>query len=81
MEERWQKQVHFSIDTLNVIISAIKQSENGNDIIFRCVETSGSACKTTLDLQFAGRKWTGNFRPCEIKTLRMNQKMSEIKGG
>jgi alpha-mannosidase len=28
---------------------------------------------------FAHRKWTGNFRPCEIKTLRMNQKTGDIK--
>jgi len=49
----------LNIDTPNVVVSAIKQSENGKDIIFRCVETAGLAAKTTLDLQFAGRKWTG----------------------
>jgi alpha-mannosidase len=62
-----------------VIISAIKKSENGDDIILRCVETSGTATKATLDLLFASRKWSGNFRPCEIKTLRMNQKTGDIK--
>ena len=62
-----------------MIISAIKKSENGDDIIIRCIEAFGTATKATLDLLFAGRKWTGNFRPCEIKTLRMNQKTGDAK--
>jgi alpha-mannosidase len=69
----------LAVDVQNVIVSAIKQSENGEDIVVRCVETSGVQTLATLDLKFAKRKWTGNFRPCEIKTLRINQSKGTIK--
>jgi alpha-mannosidase len=63
----------------NVIVSSIKKSENGDDLIIRCVETNGSETDATLDLRFAGKKWSGHFRQCEIKTIRMNQKTGDIK--
>jgi len=69
----------LAVDASNVIVSAIKQSENGEDIIIRCVETFGTATKSTLDLLFAGCRWAGNFRPCEIKTFRINQNTGDIK--
>jgi alpha-mannosidase len=69
----------LAVDAPNVIVSAVKLSENGEDIIIRCVETFGTATKATLDMQFAGCKWTGNFRPCEIKTIRINQSTGDIK--
>ncbi|MCE5346596.1 MAG: hypothetical protein LLG13_09965 [Bacteroidales bacterium] len=69
----------LTIDAPNVIVSSIKVSETGDDIIIRCVESSGSAAEATLDLRFAGRKWTGSFKPCEIKSLRLNQKTGNIK--
>lgn len=69
----------LSVDAQNVLVSSIKQSENGDDLIIRCVETSGIPVAATIDLRFASRKWTGNFRPCEIKTLRINQKSGDIK--
>ena len=74
MVVQWLKRVLFlSIDSKNVVVTAVKQSENGEDIIIRCVETSGLQTTAALDLRFAGRKWTGNFHPCEIKTLRMDK--------
>ena len=69
----------LAIDAPNVVVSAIKLSEIGDDIIFRCIETSGLITEATLDLRFAGRKWKGNFRSCEIKTLRMNQNTGDLK--
>jgi len=69
----------LAVDAPNVVVSAIKLSENGDDIIIRCVETFGLPIIATLDLRFADRKWIGNFRPCEIKTLRMNQNTGDIK--
>ena len=69
----------LKVDAQNLVISAIKQSENGEDIIIRCIETCGLAVSATLDLRFAGRKWTGKFSPCEIKTLRINKITSDIK--
>ncbi|MCX6223190.1 MAG: alpha-mannosidase, partial [Bacteroidia bacterium] len=63
----------LAIDAPNVVVTAIKQSENGKDLIIRCVETSGLPASATIDLRFANRKWSGNFRPCEIKTLLFKQ--------
>ena len=69
----------LAVDAENVIISAVKQSENGEDLILRCVETNGTATTANLDLSFAKRKWAGNFRPYEIKTLRTNTRSGSIK--
>jgi alpha-mannosidase len=69
----------LSVDVPNVIVTAIKLSESGEDIIIRCVETSSSATSASIDLRFVGRKWSGDFRPCEIKTLRINKNSGEIK--
>ena len=64
----------LSVDNENIIVSAIKQSEEGDDLIIRCVETSGTETSATVDFSFLNRKWTGSFKPCEIKSLRLNCK-------
>jgi alpha-mannosidase len=69
----------LTVDAPSINVSAVKLSENGEDIIVRCVETSGSATSATVNLLFAGLKWTGSFRPCEIKTLRLNMAGKNIK--
>ena len=69
----------LAVDAKNVIIPAIKKSEKGDDIIVRCLETSGLQTLATVDFRFANCKWTGNFRPYEIKTLRMDKKTGEVK--
>lgn len=69
----------LSINVQNVVVSSIKRSERGDDIIIRCVETSGLPTTATLDLRFAHRKWIGNFKPCEIKTLRVNKILGNIR--
>jgi alpha-mannosidase len=68
----------LAVDAGNIVIPAIKLAEDGSDLIFRCVETSGRASEATLALRFAGRSWKGSFRPYEIKTLRMNRESGEI---
>jgi alpha-mannosidase len=62
----------LSVDAENIIVTAIKQAETGDDLILRCVETSGSRTTATLNLSLVNSKWTGSFRPCEIKSLRLN---------
>ena len=63
----------LSVDAPNVIVASVKQSENGEDIIVRCVEATGKQTTASLDLKFAHHKWSGNFRPSEIKTLRISK--------
>jgi alpha-mannosidase len=69
----------LSVDVPNVIVTAVKLSESGEDIIVRLVETCATAAKATIDLRFAGNKWSGDYRPCEIKTLRVNRTSGAIK--
>ena len=61
----------LSVDAPNVVVSALKKAEDGQDLIVRCYETAGRATKATVDLALVNRRWTGNFRPSEIKTLRV----------
>jgi alpha-mannosidase len=69
----------LSVDVQNVIVSAVKQSENGEDTIVRCVETSGLETSAVLDLKFAKLTWKGKFRPNEIKTLRIDKTSGTIR--
>ena len=69
----------ISVDNESIIITAIKQAEEGDDLIIRCVETSGAGTSATIDFSFVNRKWTGSFKPCEIKTLRLNCKTRDVK--
>lgn len=61
----------LSVDAPNVVVSALKKAEEGQDLILRCYETNGQPAKVTLDLTFLKRRWSGTFRPFEIKTLRV----------
>ena len=70
---------YMEVDAPNIIISSLKHSEDGDDLIIRCVETLGRPATATVDLRIFNQKWTGSFRPCEIKTLRVNRNSKEIK--
>jgi alpha-mannosidase len=69
----------LSVDAPNVVVSAVKKAEEGNDLIIRCYETAGWAANATLDLGLVNRRWTGDFRPLEIKTLRVPLAGGEIR--
>jgi len=61
----------LSVHVPNVVVTVVKQAEDGNDLIIRCYETAGRATKASLDLALVHRQWTGEFHPLEIKTLRV----------
>jgi len=70
-----------SVDSTDIIISSVKQAEEGDDLIIRCVEASGKTVKATVDFSFLNRRWTGSFKPCEIKSLRLdclNRSVKEV---
>ncbi|MDR1623637.1 MAG: twin-arginine translocation signal domain-containing protein [Tannerellaceae bacterium] len=69
----------LSVDKPNIIVSSVKQSETGNDLIIRCVETNGQQTDASLQLPAGNCKWNGSFGRCEIKTLRYNPKKGTIK--
>lgn len=62
----------LSVDNPAVVVTSLKHSEIGDDIIVRVVEMLGSEAKATVNLAFLNKKWTGTFRGCEIKTLRIS---------
>ncbi len=61
----------LSVDVPNVVVSDVKQAEEGSDLIIRCYETSGLETKASLELGLLHRRWSGVFHPLEIKTLRV----------
>jgi alpha-mannosidase len=62
---------YLSVDVPNVVVSDVKQAEEGSDLIVRCYETSGRETKASLEIGMLHRHWTGDFHPLEIKTLRI----------
>jgi len=68
----------LSVDNSNIIVTAIKQAEDNSDIVIRCVESSGEQITASLNLLFAKKTWLGSFRPCEIKTLRIDADSGKI---
>ena len=69
----------LSVDSTNVIVTAIKNAEDNDDLIVRCVELAGKETSTTLNTGFNKRSWNGKFNPFEIKTLRINRKSGAVK--
>jgi alpha-mannosidase len=69
----------LSVDAPNVIVSAIKMSEQQNDAIIRLVETAGKASTVTLRFPSVNYQWNGNIKPFEIKTLRMNTQSGNVR--
>ena len=69
----------LSVDAPNIVVSAVKKAEDGDDLIIRCYETAGRPTTATLDVGLVNRRWTGNFHPLEIKTLRMPLAGGEIR--
>ncbi len=67
---RPQSASFLSVDVGNVVVSNLKKAEDGEDLVLRCYETDGRPTTATLDLGLVNRRWTGSFRPLEIKTLR-----------
>ena len=69
----------LSIDAPNVIVSAIKMSEDGYDGIIRLVETFGKETSFTLRSPFVSFEWSGKIKAFEIKTLRLSVQTGNIR--
>ena len=68
----------LSVDAADVVVEAIKQSEDGEDLIVRSYETAGRESSATLKLPLARAPWVGSFHPFEIKTLRISRQTGEV---
>ena len=75
---RSQSGSFLSVDVPNIVVSTIKQAEDGDDLIVRLYETAGRQTKAKVDMPFAKAQWNGELHPFEIKTLRLNPKTANV---
>ena len=61
----------LSVNTPQVLISAIKQAEDGDGVIIRAYEAFKQHVDAVIDVGFMGKKITAHFNPCEIKTFKI----------
>lgn len=61
----------LSTDVGNVVLSALKEAEDGGAAILRCHETTGAATPATIRLPLWGRTIEREFGPWEIVTFRI----------
>lgn len=66
-----QRNSFLSVEQDNIVVSAVKRAEEGDDLIVRCYETQRIATDATIRLPAWGREFAASFRPCEIKTFRI----------
>jgi len=69
----------LSVDAPDIVVEAVKESEDGQDAIVRAYETAGEPSHATLDFAFAGTRWTGTWHPFEIKTLRIDRRTRKVR--
>jgi alpha-mannosidase len=66
-----QRAAYLVVEPANVIASAVKQAEDGDDLIIRCYETERVATRATISMPQWNRAIEVAFGPCEIKTFRV----------
>lgn len=68
-----QRDSFLSVDVSNVIVSVLKQWEDGDDLIVRAYETNKTAVRANITIALPKLKRTieADFAPCEIKTFRV----------
>ncbi len=62
----------------NVLISVVKKSEDGDDLIIRGYETAGRPAKTVLHIPSLDATFDLEFTAHEIKTVRINPKTKTL---
>ncbi|MDR1780411.1 MAG: glycosyl hydrolase-related protein [Tannerella sp.] len=69
----------IAVDAPNVSLTAVKKSEDGDDLILRLVETFGRDSDFTLRFPSVSYSWNGKIKGCEIKTLRVDTTTGAIR--
>mgnify|MGYP001037776790 CR=1 FL=1 len=71
-EGAWPMRASFlSAEPDNVLVTVVKQAEDGDDMILRAYETTKTPTRATVRLPQWGRTIEADFGPCEIKTFRI----------
>ena len=66
-----QAQAFVEISTPQIIVTAVKQAEDGDGIILRAYESEGAAAGADIKLLFMNRNLHAAFAPGEIKTFKI----------
>ena len=66
-----QKQSFLSVDAKEIVVSAMKEAEDGDGIIIRAYETMKHRTDAVIRVPFLNRTIETTFSPCEIKTLKV----------
>jgi len=69
----------LSVDAPNILIPAIKISEDRNDGIIRLIETMGKDTAFTLRFPSADFQWSGRIKAFEIMSLRLSPQSGNIR--
>lgn len=69
----------ISVDNKLIHISAVKQSDKGNDLVVRLFESSGYKKKAKLNIPSIKKTYKLDFDGFEVKTLRINLKTKKAK--
>ncbi len=64
-----QKNSFLSIDTKQVVITALKEAEDKCGVVLRAYETNNFDCTATITISFMDRKIETKFSASEIKTI------------
>jgi alpha-mannosidase len=64
-----QSDSFLSVEPANVMVTVLKQAEDGDGLVLRAFETSGAAAHASIDLSKLGRLIETDFGPNEIKTF------------
>ncbi|HIJ65518.1 MAG TPA: alpha-mannosidase [Candidatus Hydrogenedentes bacterium] len=62
----------LGVDSAHVLLTVLKKSEDGDDLILRGYEVAGRHGEVAVDFPQAGKSVRTSFSPHEIKTLRVN---------
>ena len=69
----------LSVSEDNVIVQAMKYSEDGKSIILRTFETSGKETEAEIDLKILAKKYKFTWGKQEIKTIAIDRETLEAK--
>ncbi len=70
----------ISVDCDNVIVSAVKLSEDGTGYIVRAFECDGKPVMAEFDFKLLDRKFAFDFKPQEVKTIFIPKDSGNVRG-
>ena len=68
----------MSVEPANILLTVLKQAEEGDDMILRAYETAGAATRAVIRMPAWGRTVEVDFGAFEIKTLRISQQDASL---